>query len=154
LDKDDLLRPTLEGARPVPALYSSQAFFFASFFGGPVAAAAYGLVNSHRLGRLRQEVLAFVGIGVAALLLFYGLHVSGLLSWLSELMGGRQRRNYEIMMRAVALLAFGAAWLMHRRFYRAAAISGTDERSGWVPGIATGVIGALASGAFLRWIHA
>jgi hypothetical protein len=153
LDNEDLLRPTLDGTRDTPALYSSQAFFFTAFFGGPVAAAAYGLVNSHRLGRLRQEAAVFVGIAVAALTLFYALHELGALSSLSELMGGRQRRNYEIFMRAIALLAFGAGWLMHRRFYRAAAISGTDELPGWVPGIATGVVGALASGAFLRWIH-
>jgi hypothetical protein len=107
-------------------LYSSQAFFLASFFGGPIAAATYGLVNSKRLGRLQTESPAIVALAAGGLLLFLGLHEMGILNELAELLGGRTRRNFEIIMRAIGLMVFGAIYLMHRRYFRAAAFSGTE----------------------------
>lgn len=152
MNREDLLRPTLTGGKDTPALYSSQGFFLSAFFGGPVGAVTYGIANSYRLGRLKEEVFVLLSIGASGLLLFWGLHEAGILAELSDLLGGRERRNLQILMRVVGLLAFGAIYLMHRRFYRAASVSGTEELSGWIPGILSAVVGGLASGAFLRLI--
>ncbi|MND03926.1 hypothetical protein D3C83_239760 [compost metagenome] len=56
------------------------------------------------------------------------------------------------MMRALGLAAFGAIYLMHRRFFRSARVSGAREISGWVPGIAAIAAGYVANGAFVSWI--
>jgi hypothetical protein len=152
LDNDDLLRPTLSGLGRSPALYNSTGFFLSAFFGGPVGAVLYGGANSHRLGRLVRDVPTLLVILASAFLLPLMLHNWGWLPRLAALMGGADQRNYELLMRAVGLLAFGAIYLMHRQFFRAAKVSGTAEIPGWAPGIAAVLAGMAANSAFVSWL--
>jgi hypothetical protein len=152
LSNDDLLRPTLSDYQRSPELYNSSGFFMSAFFGGPLGAAIYGGANSHRLGRLSKD-LPLIGVVVAAaFLLPLLLHDMGWLPRLATAIGGRVTRNYELVVRAFGLLAYGAIYLMHRQFFRSARISGAKEISGWVPGIAAVVAGLAANFAFVSWL--
>jgi hypothetical protein len=152
LDNEDLLRPTLSGIGRSPALYNSAGFFFSAFFGGPLGAVLYGAANSDRLGRLSKDVPMLIVVLAAAFLLPLAAHDWGWLPRLAAFIGGESRRNYELVMRALGLLAFGAIYLMHRQFFRAAKVSGTAEVSGWVPGIAAVVAGIAANSIFVSWL--
>ena len=55
-------------------------------------------------------------------------------------------------MRALGLASYGTIYLMHRRFFRSARVSGAKAVSGWVPGIAAVVAGYAANAAFLTWL--
>lgn len=152
MSNEDLLRPTLSDYERVPELYNSTGFFMSSFFGGPLGAAIYGGANSHRLGRLAKDLPMLMAVVAAAFLLPYMLHEAGWLQRLAESIGGRVARNYEIMMRALGLATYGAIYLMHRRFFRSARVSGAREIPGWVPGLAAVVAGYAANAAFVSWI--
>lgn len=153
-EDDDLLKPTLGDYQRVPQLYSTTGFFVSAFFGGPLGAAIYGSANSDRLGRLSRDLAPLLGIAAAGFALPWLLHQAGLLEQLSSVMGGRAARNYEIFMRAFGLLASGAIYLMHRRFFRAAKVSGSPEKAGWIPGIVALVAGIAANSTFIRAILA
>lgn len=142
---EDLLRPSLSGADEAPSLYSSTGFFLVAFFAGPAAAGAYGIANSMRLRRWRQDLPLVVAVVAASfwLLLFANRH-GGLLAF-AELLGDRPARAMQIAVRALGLACFAAIYLMHRRHYRAARVTGVEPVSGWVPGIVAFVIGLLAN---------
>jgi hypothetical protein len=152
LSNGDLLRPTLSDYQRPPELYHSTGFFMAAFFGGPVGAAIYGGANSHRLGRLSRDLPLLLVIVAAAFLLMYLFHDMGWLPRLANAIGGAELRNYELVMRAFGLLAYGAIYLLHRRFFRSARVSGAKEAPGWVPGIAAVVTGIAANFAFVSWL--
>ena len=152
LSNDDLLRPTLSGYQRSPELYNSIGFFLSAFFGGPVGAAIYGGANSHRLGRLSNDLPLLVAVVAAAFLLPLLLHDAGWLPRIAGLFGGSESRNYGLVMRASGLLTFGAIYLMHRRFFRSARVSGAKGIPGWVPGIAAVVAGIAANFAFVSWL--
>jgi hypothetical protein len=154
LSNDDLLRPTLSANEAVPSLYHPTGLFLSSFFGGPLGAAIYGIANSLRLKRLSRELPLLLVFAAAGFGLCLALDRSGLLGYLSNLMGGRQLRNYEIFLRALGLMVFGAIYLMHRRFLRAATATGTGFIAGWLPGFVAVVVGAVGNMAFFRWLLA
>lgn len=154
MDNEELLRPTLTDYRQAPALYSSTGFFLSSFFGGPVGAAFYGLCNSQRLHRLWRDAPVIAAVACAAFFLIFLLHSGGQLSALGELLGTEPRRTLEIALRALALAVFGGIYAIHRRFFRAARVSGTEAPSSWVPGIAALLLGIWSNITFVRWILA
>lgn len=154
MSNDDLLQPTLTGHTRHPALYNSTGFFASSFFGGPVGAGLYGLANSQRLGRLAADLPVIGAITVAAYLLPLGLHRWGVLDALADWLDVSTVRAGSLTARALALLCFGGIYLLHRRFYRAARMSGVESRPGWVPGIVAVVVGLLANLALAtRLLH-
>jgi hypothetical protein len=152
LSNEDLLRPTLSDHERIPELYNSTGFFMSSFFGGPLGAAMYGAANSQRLGRLASDLPILAALTAAAYLLLYGLQVVGWLDDVAEFIGASAARNYGLIMRAMGLLTCGAIYLMHRRFFRSAKVSGAKEIAGWAPGIAAVVAGHVANGAFVSWL--
>ena len=152
MSNDDLLRPTLSDYQRTPELYNSTGFFMSAFFGGPVGAAIYGGANSHRLGRLSKDLSLLLAVVAAAFLLPCLLQVMGWLPRFASAIGGREVRNYELVMRGFGLLAYGAIYLMHRKFFRSARVSGVKEIPGWVPGIAAVVAGIAANSTFVSWL--
>ena len=154
MDNDDLLRPTLSEYRQVPAIYSSTGFFLSSFFGGPVGAAFFGLCNSQRLGRLWHDLPVILASASGAFFVIFLLHSGGQMPRVAELIGADDRRALEITLRALALAVFGAIYLLHRKFFRAARVSGTEPLASWVPGIASVLLGFWANTAFINWILA
>ena len=152
MSNDDLLRPTLSDYERVPGLYNTTGFFLSSFFGGPLGAAIYGGANSHRLGRLLKDLPLLVAIAAAAFLLPLVLHDAGQLEGLAAAFGGRASRNYGLVMRALGLATYGAIYLMHRRFFRSARVSGAKEIPGWIPGIAAIAAGMFANATFVSWL--
>lgn len=154
MSNDDLLQPTLSGHTRHPSLYNSTGFFVSSFFGGPVGAGLYGLANSQRLGRLAADLPAIGTMAVTAYLLPLGLHHWGALGALAGWLDVTTVRASELTIRALALLCFGGIYLLHRRFYRAARVTGVESRPGWVPGIVAVVVGLLANLALVtRLLH-
>ncbi len=152
MSNEDLLRPTLSDYERVPALYNSTGFFLSSFFGGPLGAAIYGGANSHRLGRLSRDASLLAGLVAVAFMLPYVLHEAGLLRDIAAAFGGSVARNYGLVMRALGLVVYGAIYLMHRRFFRSARVSGAKEIPGWVPGIAAVAAGFAANAGFVTWL--
>jgi len=133
-------------------LFSSTGFFVVSFFAGPAAAGVYGLANSHRLQRWRQDLPVVIAVVAASfwLLLFANRH--GGLTAFAELLNDRPARAMQIAVRALGLACFAAIYLMHRQHYRAARISGVQPVAGWVPGIIAFIIGLLANAALGEFI--
>jgi hypothetical protein len=149
LDNDDLLRPTLSDYRQAPALYSSTGFFLSSFFGGPVGAAVYGLCNSYRLNRLATDLPVIIALAAAAFFLALVFLNGGQMAGIADLLGAPPRRTVEVVLRAFALACFGAIYLMHRRFFRTARVTGNKSLPSWIPGIAAVVLGYFANQAFI-----
>lgn len=154
MDNEDLLKPTLSEYRQVPALYGSTGFFLSSFFGGPVGAAFFGLCNSQRLNRLWKDLPVIVAIAAAAFFVVFLLQSGGTMASIADLIGTSPRRTLEITLRALSLAAFGGIYLMHRKFFRAARVSGMTPLSSWVPGIAAVLLGFWANTAFIDWFLA
>jgi hypothetical protein len=152
LTDEDLLRPTLSDTQRVPALYNTTGFFLSAFFGGPMGAVVYGIANSYRLGRLIKDVPTLALVLTAAYYAPFVLYQHGWLQQLTTLAGGHDTRNYELFLRALGLLSFGAIYLMHRHFFRAAAVAGSKGIPGWIPGIAAVASGVLTNAAFVQWL--
>lgn len=152
MSNDDLLRPTLSEYRRAPAIYSSTGFFLSTFFGGPAGTAVYGLCNSHRLGRLRTDLPVFLALAAAAFAVVFLFEQGGQMTWIVDLIGDSPGPSFEITLRVLALGCHFAIYLMHRRFFRAAQVSGLKPLPGWVPGIAALVVGNVANQGFINWI--
>jgi hypothetical protein len=152
LADEDLLRPSLSDTANSPSLYNSSGFFLASFFAGPAAAGVYGLANSHRLGRLKQDLPAIVALVAGSFLLLLVAYRQGWVGSLAALMDDKPTRATQLAVRVLGLACFAAIYLLHRQHYRAAQVSGVDQVSGWVPGITAVIIGMLANGAFGMFI--
>jgi len=152
LNSDDLLRPTLSEYRQSPALYNSTGMALAAFFGGPLGAGVYGAANTFRLGRLSQDLPLLLALVAAAFLLPYELHRLGVMQPIAGFLDSGPQRSFEILLRALGLGCFGAIYLMHRRFFRAAQVAGAESLQGWIPGIAAVVLGFAANTAFIAWI--
>jgi len=152
LSNDDLLRPTLSDYTRPPALYHSTGFALAGFFGGPVGAAVYSLANTTRLSRLKQDAPVVVILTVLALLIPMLLVRFGLFDALADLAGMTPRRTGEVLLRGLGLAVFGAIYLLHRRFFRSARVSGLKALPSWPVGIAAVLSGWAANAALLVWI--
>ena len=152
MSNEDLLRPTLSDYERTPSLYNSTGFFLSSFFGGPMGAAIYGGANSQRLGRLAADLPLLLGVTAVAFMLPYVLYEAGWLQGIAASIGGSATRNYGLIMRALGLATYGAIYIMHRRFFRSARVSGATEIPGWIPGIAAVVVGFAANAAFVSWL--
>jgi hypothetical protein len=152
LADDDLLRPTLSAQRNLRGLYNSTGFFLCAFFAGPAGAGVYGIANSHRLDRLRQDTAVIVALVAAAFLALLLLHEHGAITALAQWLDVKPRRALELVLRALALGCFGAIYLLHRQFYRSAQAAGVPSQPGWRPGIAAFLMGLAANSAFFSWI--
>jgi hypothetical protein len=150
LSNEDLLRPTLSEYSQPPAIYSSTGFFLSAFFGGPLGVAIYGACNSKRLGRLAADLPMLLALVVGVYFLVHVFARGGQIDSLAQLMGGSLQWTTQLTLRAFALACYGAIYLRHRRFFRAAQVSGVKPLSGWVPGIAAVVLGYLANHAFIQ----
>lgn len=152
MNNEDLLRPTLSEFRKVPALYTSTGFFLSSFFGGPAGATIYGVANSHRLGRLAQDLPVILGVCAAAFFVPIALDDEGLMRPFAQFLDVSLQRAWEIALRALALGCFGAIYLMHRKFFRAARVAAVKPLPSWGVGITAVVVGIIASRAFIYWV--
>ena len=152
MNNEDLLRPTLsEYSRP-PALYHTTGFALSAFFGGPVGAAVYSLANTTRLSRLRQDAPVIVIVTALAVLVPMMMVRFGQFDALAELAGMTTRRTGELLLRGLGLACFGAIYLLHRRYFRAARVSGVKALPSWPVGIAAVLSGWAANAALLVWI--
>ncbi len=149
---EDLLRPTLGGIRQTPALYSSTGFFLSAFFGGPLGAGVYGAINSHRLGRLRQDLPVLLALVASCFWLVALASAEGWLAGLVDLLNDREQRAMQFALRAAGLVCFAAFYALHRQYYRAGQVSGVEPLSGWIPGLVALVAGVLANMAFIDWL--
>jgi len=152
LSNDDLLRPTLSAYSRPPALYHTTGFALAAFFGGPVGAAIYSLANTGRLARLRQDAPVIVIVVALALLIPMWLVRAGRFDALADLAGMTPRGAGAVLLRGLGLASFGAIYLLHRRFFRAARVSGVKTLPSWPLGIAALVTGWAANAALMGWI--
>jgi len=152
LSNQDLLRPTLSDYTRPPALYHMTGFALSSFFGGPVGAVIYALFNTARLSRLRQDGAVIFALCAAAMLVMLQAVRGGGLDALAEVAGLSQQRTGQLLLRGLGLGCFGAIYFLHRKFFRAARISGVKPLPSWPLGLAAVVCGWLANAAVLSWI--
>jgi len=108
----------------------------AAFFGGALAVACMGALNSRRLGRLKPDTLWLMPMAVAAIATMafaYSLALSG-----TDDQGLSRIPN-----RAIGFLLVGVLYLAHRRAFRAMKFLGLDVPSPIVPV----VVAVLVQGA-------
>ena len=152
MSNQDLLRPTLSDYSRPPALYHMTGFALSSFFGGPVGAAIYALFNTARLSRLKQDGAVIFALCAAAVLVTLQLAKGGGLQALADIAGMSQQRTGQLLLRALGLACFGAIYFLHRKFFRAARISGVKPLPSWPLGLGAVACGWLANAAVLAWI--
>ncbi len=152
MSNQELLRPTLSDYTRPPALYHTTGFALSAFFGGPVGAAVYSLANTTRLSRLKQDAPIVVILTALALLIPMMLVRFGQFDALTDFAGMTPRRTGEILLRGLGLAIFGAIYLLHRRFFRSARVSGVKALPSWPVGIAAVLSGWAANAALLVWI--
>jgi len=134
MNGNDLLQPSIDRVdSPQRAIYSATAGYLTAFFGGPFAAVGMAGLNAWRLGRLRTDAMALAGgISVAVGLITFLLR--------PELFGRADlefaTRDVRIASRALALVLFGAYWLMHRRYYRGTRLLGLEPPKPWPAAVA------------------
>ena len=149
---DDLLRPTLSDYSRPPAMYHTTGFALSAFFGGPVGAAIYAMFNTARLSRLKQDGVVVLALCAAAVLVALQMARSGGLDSLASVAGLTQQSTARLMLRALGLACFGAIYLLHRKFFRAARISGVKPAPSWPLGLASVALGWAANVAMMTWI--
>ena len=152
MSNEDLLRPTLSDYSRPPAMYHTTGFALSAFFGGPIGAGFYALFNTAQLSRLKQDGAVIVALCAAAMLVALQLARGGGLGTLADIAGMSPEFTAKLLLRALGLACFGAIYLLHRRFFRAARISGVKPVPSWPLGLAAVVIGWLANAAVLQWI--
>ena len=143
---DSLLEPTLLRIRSEapPSPYSLRAGFLVSFFGGGFAAVLFTGLGSRKLQRLPSDapllVLGTVLFALTSLGIGYGVASGAELPWIGPL---TRERSSEVRLAqtALSLLFFGAAYLAHRRYYRAVELAGLDTPDPWAAALACGVAG-------------
>ena len=137
MSNDDLLRPTLSAYSRPPALYHTTGFALAAFFGGPVGAAVYSLANTGRLSRLKQDAPAIVIVTAPALLIPMMLAAHRPVRRSRGSCGHDATRcRRDAAARAWGSRASALLYFMHRRFFRAARVSGVKTLPSWPVGIA------------------
>lgn len=150
MPQDDLLQPSLPHSDDQGvAIYSAITAFATSYFGGPLAAAIIGLLNSHELGLLRRDW--WLGaVAVAAVPgYFYWLEYGGGMPWLRGMaLEGLPPYLYRLM----AVGFFGLVYMMQRRHFRSMMLLGLQPKSGWLPGIAAVIAGIAYSSLCLMVI--
>ena len=152
MSREDLLKPTLSGYRRPPALYHSTGLALASFFGGPAGAVVYAGANTFRLGRLAQDLPVLLVLFGVAFLIPVELAKNELLNPIAAFFGGRPASGYEVVLRVLGLACFGAIYIMHRRFFRAARVAGVNPLPGWLPGAVAIVAGLVVNTFFIGWV--
>lgn len=141
-----LLEPVIadSGASPV-RLYSLTASFMVAFFGGgglPII--LLSAMNSQKLRRLNADLWLYIlGATFFAALTVVGAYAAATGTEIPVLQVlGEGSRGHRAMNRALALLFFGAVYLRHRRFHRAANLMGLDPLNPW-----GAAIGAIVAGS-------
>lgn len=135
--RESLLTPSLSSpSAPSASLYSVQSALLVAFLGGNFAIILYAALNSWKLRR-PMDALAYV----AALAVVMAVFVAGVSGWppmmaLVNLVG-----SGSIVLRALALLLFGAFYLLHRKQHRSAALLGMPAASPWIAAISCIVVG-------------
>lgn len=141
LSHNDLLQPSLSGARPRLAPYSSQAGFLVSFFGGPLAACALGALNAQRIGQMPRDLpwLAAVALLYVGLQWWVGQTALGQQA-LADLIGALGSGAESLANKFLGLLVFGLVSLLQRSEQKAATLMGLDRPNGlWLGLVLIGV---------------
>ena len=138
--RDDLLRPTLgQSDSAATSIYSARTGYFASFFGGPLAGAAIGLVNAYRLRRLPVDwPLGLLAVAVTVAPVWWLSRGGG--QWLIDHFGPSGRG---FLLQALGLGFFALVYGWHRQYYRNMALFGLKPP----PGLAIGVAAVIGSDA-------
>lgn len=140
---DDLLRPSLDNPDTVQnAIYSTTAGYLTAFIGGPFAAITMAGLNSWRLRRLARDALPIISATALSVTL-YALFIRP--EWFGQVDFDVTMQNARLGARVYALMLFGAFWLLHKRYYRAAGLMGLKSPSPWVGGVACVLVGTLAT---------
>lgn len=149
-DRNDLLQPSLGGeTSAATSIYSSTTGYLAAFFGGPLGGAAIALTNSWRLRRLGKDwPLAIVAIALTGGMIWWEQRLGGL-AWLRSNFGSSGQR---FAVRIVGIVMFTAIYLIHRRYYRNMDMMGIKPPSGWIPGIAAILGGAIVMSVVGEWV--
>lgn len=141
--KDDLLQPSLTAERAdATAIYSAQAGFFTAFFGGPAAAIGMAGLNSWRLGRLQADAPLYLAVFVVYAVAVWWAFESPAKEMLVEHLG---RRGPQLVIRALALAAFGLFYLRHRSHYRNMEMMDIKPPNGWRAGLPMAIGGTLVT---------
>jgi len=135
---NDLFQPSLREGAEARALYSSQATFLTSFFGGPPAAVMILGENSRRMGTLVRDG-AILALGLAAWVGLYWYYLTGP----GAETGGP--RSIRFGARAIALVTWGAVSWLHQSSQRASDLMGVERPNGWGLGLGSVLVGAGAS---------
>lgn len=151
---ESLLEPTLGKGSGATAIYSVRAGFFVAFFGGPFAILIFSALNSRRLERLGRDAWIYGMLGLVAVAFVVALTpiaVSSPPEWLAAAVGwlGEGSRAVRNASRILALLFFGAVFLLHRAFHKAAQLQGLDAPSPWLPGLGAVLAGGVLSMAIV-----
>ena len=147
--RDDLLTPSLQDAGgEFRQIHSTSTLFCCAFFGGPFGVIAMSAWNSVLLRRKMDAIplaLALV-LSIAFFIMLYGRGLPGM-----QIQDGDEGLS-RVVLRVFALALFGAFWWLHRRFYRALAVSSIPSPSGILPGILFIVLGVALQVVFARWL--
>ncbi len=138
--RENLLRPSLTDTPPSVALYPSYWSLLPGVFLGPLPVILYSAVNSYKLRRAGDVLVyavAFAGMLVLMYLTMLRPSPQAFV-WLQEITGFRNLFQGTLRMYAVALWA--AFYWMHRQQHRSGGMM-LDVPSGWIPCIASAVVG-------------
>ena len=153
---DDLLQPSLRGDVPanLRAPYSTQTGVLTAWFGGPLAAIGFAVLNAHRLGRLRRDALWIAALMVVWVAFMYWQmstdSTNAIKQWLLVNASDYPARyGYRVL----ALVYCGVATLMHRQQQRAASMFGGERPNGLVAGLILVGAGFAFEYTRLEWIR-
>lgn len=149
---EHLLKPSLSGSGSAPAvtLYSTQSSFLVAFLGGPAAIVLYSALNSWRLRRPLDALAYLATLALTTLMMIDEEHGGPLFSWFLGYFG---RGSERYLWRLLALAAFGAFYLMHRKQHRSAQLFGEKPPSPWLAAIACMVGGFALTVALMTMVR-
>lgn len=140
----DLFAPALAGVSKPPAIYSTQATFFTSFIGGPIAAGLFAALNARHARRLPRDapvlVAAVVG-GLLIVLLALWVRLAPPPGFPEEL---RSARMLRFAARFAGIVTWAVLYLRHRTLHRATDLAGVPARSAWAAALVCIALGAAS----------
>jgi len=142
---ENLLQPSLADTKSISKSYSSTAHFLVSWFGGPLGASLFSIINLRQMGLANKHISActvlfivsLIAVAIPFLIIFELIKVPSFLIF-DDLKG-----TGKIAMRLFGVLTYGLFFLVFKRYYIASNQIDAETPSAWTTGSVCAVIGGL-----------
>lgn len=151
---NDLLKPSLADTKSISKSYSVTAHMLVAWFGGPLGAALFSIINLQQMGIAKRHTKVCISLFCLSLL-FSLLPVLIALEQIplpEALVLGDIKGTSKIAIRLFGVLIYALFYICFKKYYIASNQIPSDPPSSWKAGIACALTGGLVTFASILLI--